>query len=63
MSTQNSDKIEKTKFKWTKQANFFAERGNFNPEEIKECEKWIEENLFIVSGGAVLDYLNYKFKN
>ena len=46
------------RFRWSKQALFFAERSNLSDKEIKACEAWIEENMFIVGGQHILSWLD-----
>lgn len=54
--------MEKTKYKWTPQAKFLAERAKFTKDDILECEKYVEETLFVIGGTHVHDWLNSKFK-
>lgn len=53
--------MEDTKFKWTAQAKFLAERANFTKDDIIECEKYAEDKLFVIGGQVIHDWLNNKF--
>ena len=50
-----------TKFRWTKQALFMAEKMNLSPLDVKECEKYYDEIYNQIGGHHVLDWINSKF--
>lgn len=51
-----------TKFKWTPQARFLAERAKLTADDVRECEEYAEKHLFIIAGTHVHDWLNWKFR-
>ena len=45
------------KYKWSYQARLLAEKMNLTEAEKEDCEKWIEENIFVIGGQWVLNWL------
>ena len=48
------------RLKWSKEAKKLLENMAFNQTEIEEVELWIEENMFVVGTGHILEYINNK---
>jgi len=55
--------MENSKFKWSRQAKFLAEKANLTADDIRRCEKYAEEKIFIIGGQHILDWLNWKFNS
>ena len=46
------------KYKWSDQALYLANRLNLTSEQMEGCEKWLEENVFIVGDAWVMSWLH-----
>lgn len=45
------------KYKWSTQSLILAEKMKLTEAEMNDCEKWVEENVFIIGDKWVLNWL------